>query len=383
MSSTAQAFLKSLQGTKTIDPDWNIALDAMTFEQLLDVFYGLEHGDPRVIFARQDERGGEDHIRPWAESSVSTRIIRRLALQFGTAGGLEIANILAAATLWEWEIGITKPKIAAMILAFANQTVMLEPLFKQFSRDKRLTFFLECLVQELVLQDSNFVPLPTIQAFWESRVQAGSKLTWLPLHRSPLESHFLAYCQFSVGDIKHLNKPQWSKNSTRFFAQPMPFEPIGFDHERIHRAIETWHGESPGKVLSIAAKLQNGYTALEAAVSLAWYAIENDRHNNKIEYAQASIISSQEALETLYTTAYLHGFGGANGRLKAWQSAAALLDLDSNARFEDVEAAAISAVWIHLGFESDWLYEDEYASNLGLGCIIGQNVTCLLATETI
>jgi Family of unknown function (DUF6183) len=396
MSNSVQDFLKSLPGASSFEASWHDAIESMGFEQLLEVYRGLERGDSDPADSSRNTLG----ISFWMLASVKyTLIPRSLALRFGTPGALEIARILIE--LQALGENQTTEKTMAMLLAFGNPSPLLEPVFAQYASDHRLTFFLEHLVQELVLQDSNFSLLPAMEAFWQARVRAGAPLTWLELRRSPLESHCLAYDQFYVNDIEKLDRPHWPHSPSEFLTQPMTFKPgdcdsdfdsdfhSGFDHERVRRAIDSWEintHEYRIRDLSDATHVQAGVPALEVAVSLAWNAIEIDVFKRKVQTARASVVSVQEALESLYTTAYYNPWrlsgGGADARLMAWQSLAAMLGLAANASFETVESAAPAAVWIDLDLESDWFYDDENASKLSLACVTDRGVVCLLASTT-
>jgi Family of unknown function (DUF6183) len=389
MTNSVQDFLKSLRGATSFETSWHDTIASMGFEQLLEVYRDLERGDSDPADSSRNTLG----ISFGMLASVKyTLIPRSLALRFGTPGALEIVRILIE--LQALGADQTEEKTMAMLLAFGNPSTLLEPVFAQYTNDQRLTFFLEHLVQELVLQDPNFRLLPAMEAFWQARVRAGAPLTWLGLRRSALESHCLAYEQFNVNDIDTLDRPDWPKSPSEFLTQPAILKPSDFeshfDYERVHSAIESWNldtHEYRFRYLSDSMQVQAGVPALEAAVSLAWHAIENDVFKRKVQTARASVISVQEALELLYTTAFYNPWkltgGGADARLRAWQSLAAMLGLDANASFETVESVAAAAVWIGLDLESDWFYEDERASSLSLACVTDWGVVCLLATTAV
>jgi hypothetical protein len=299
-----------------------------------------------------------------------------------------------------------EPHWIAMRLAHSQEPETLNRLFARQGTEASSREMLACLLQEMVLRDK-YSPgsVPDAALFIADLQASGHPLAWLPLNLAPEELEIKGYAAHFTenGNYSPANPfGLWMESARELPPLPAknPALPrvtftergAGAEVDRIYAAVENWGDESNGRTEARVFELSSSVTPEELPADFLEHLSLECREN-------AAAISLRRVnpgviLELLFAAAangaaYNYGEGGAYGRLKMWQSLAALVGCMSEANYDAALewVRACRAWWV---FEVTEVIEDIpywfHRAGWNMGIVVlrpeGDSIALLAATDT-
>lgn len=253
------------------------------------------------------------------------------------------------------------------LLAYAQPDELLERELEWFGAEPSLQALFACWVQERVVRGSDVGRSPFVERFWASLAHP---LAALPLHRLAVEENV-------VGTAPHTGDTlgNWyTFPLARLDAQEHPegdwradWAPLGAD-PRALCAVLADPALAPNATLE--AKVVQFAQRPPKLEALALRSLELECvAEGKTESARRAAREVMAALVCLGTTGGAYGEvrSAAWGRLLAWRSLRALVGLDDDATYADVEARAERCEWLQ--FQNDGRWFNHVTFDLGLACL--------------
>lgn len=360
---TPHDFVLSLGKLKDVTAQWKV-LEAW-----------LKKGERQKLIevARLCVAAGQNE---WQKRSMHDRILEMLALEKGReniAALVEITSFSPSKTPFLAEIATQNQHWRDLLPPFDS------PQLRRENRD-----FLAFLAQELVLRGHDLSETAA-RGFYESDlIPNGHELGVLPLFRLPCEAGFPAWRRhYGRGRSSWSYRSRSQRSAISIAGKTSQFSEIACETAPLSRAVANWCEESNGKVEARCftfAPLQTEEFGLQTLKSFALQSL-SDAQNLTLNRVDFSV-----ALERLFQAAcnggaYNQGEYGALGRLKTWQSVAALCASESQ-DLETIFQSAQSCTWFEFSVSSEWYYQ--VAWDLGLACLreSGTSLAVLSATDT-
>lgn len=362
---TPQDFVSSLHKLKDVSAQWKV----------LESWLHKGERQNLIEVAQLCAGAGQDE---WQKHSMSDKIVVMLALERGWE------NITALMEIRRF----APPKVPylAEILTQNQDWRELLRLFDSPSSRLQNREFLAFLAQEIVLRGPDLTQT-SARLLLEDLVASGHELSVLPLFQLPCEAGFAAWRRRynNRGGSSWSWKPRPGRRKVTISQEGQRLETreIECDAARIGSAVANWCEESNGKIEARCfafAPLKAEEFGLQTLKNLG---LESLRGADEMSLTR---VDFSVALETLFAVAcnggaYNNGEYGARGRLRAWQSVAALCGSAAQNPIEIAEVAR-GCTWFEFSASNEWFYQ--VAWDLGVACLREErnSLAVLSATDT-